>query len=66
MRSAGLAIAYAISVSIFGGGTQYAVTLMVQKTGDPLSPAYILILVSLLGVVAPFFMRETGGKPLID
>ncbi len=66
VRSAGLAIAYAVSVSIFGGGTQYVVTLMVQKTGDPLSPAYVLIAVSLLGVVAPFFMRETGGQPLVD
>ncbi len=66
VRSAGLAIAYAVSVSIFGGGTQYLVTLMVQKTGDPLSPAYVLIAVSLLGVVAPFFMHETGGKPLVD
>ena len=66
VRSAGLAIAYAISVSIFGGGTQYVVTLMVQKTGDPLSPAYVLIAVSLLGVIAPFFMRETGGRPLVD
>ncbi len=66
VRSAGLAIAYAFSVSLFGGGTQYVVTLMVQRTGDPLSPAYVLIAVSLLGVVAPFFMRETGGKPLID
>ncbi len=65
VRSAGLAIAYAISVSIFGGGTQYVVTLMVQKTDDPLSPAYVLIAVSLLGVLAPFFMRETGGKPLL-
>ena len=66
VRSAGLAIAYAISVSIFGGTTQLVVTWLIKVTGDPLSPAYYLLVASLLGVVAPFFMKETGRAPLQD
>jgi MFS family permease len=66
VRSAGLAIAYAVSVSIFGGGAQAFVTWLVKETNDPLSPAYFLVAVTLLGVVAPFFMKETGGCPLVD
>ena len=66
VRSAGLAIAYAIGVAIFGGTAQLVVTWLIQRTGDPLSPAYYLLAASLLGVIAPFFMKETGRKPLMD
>jgi hypothetical protein len=66
VRSAGLAISYAFSVSIFGGTTQLVVTWLIKVTGDPLSPAYYLLAASMLGVIAPFFMQETSREPLID
>ena len=66
VRSAGLAISYAFSVSIFGGTAQLVVTWLIKVTGDPLSPAYFLLVASMFGVIAPFFMRETAREPLID
>ncbi len=66
VRSAGLAIAYAFSVTIFGGSTQLFVAWLIKVTDDPLSPAYYLIIASVVGVIAPFFMKETGHRPLMD
>jgi MFS family permease len=66
VRSSGLAISYAFSVSIFGGTAQLVVTWLTKVTGDPLSPSYYLLAASMLGVIAPFFMKETAREPLID
>jgi MFS family permease len=66
VRSAGLAISYAFSVSVFGGSAQFLVTWLTKVTGDPLSPSYYLLAASMLGVIAPFFMKETAREPLID
>lgn len=66
VRSAGLAISYAFSVSVFGGTTQLVITWLIKVTQDPLSPAYYLLAASMLGVIAPFFMKETGSEPLLD
>jgi MFS family permease len=66
VRSAGLAISYAFSVSIFGGTAQLVITWLIKVTHDPLSPAYYLLAASLPGVIAPFFMKETAAAPLLD
>lgn len=52
VRSSGLAISYALSVSIFGGTTQFVVAWLIDRTGEPLSPAYYAIFTSVLGLWA--------------
>ena len=64
VRSAGLAIAYALSVTLFGGSTQWIVTKLIAVTGDRLSPAYYLAAVSVIGAAAAFMMPETRGRRL--
>ena len=64
VRSAGLSIVYAFSVSIFGGSTNYVVNKLISVTGDKMSPAYYLIAFSVMGVIAAWFMPETRGKKL--
>ena len=64
VRSAGLSIAYALAVTIFGGSTQWVVTKLIAVTGDPLSPAYYLAAVSVVGAAAAFLMPETRGRSL--
>ena len=64
VRSAGLAIAYALSVTLFGGSTQWVVNKLIIVTGDRLSPAYYLAATSLVGAVAAFLMPETRGRDL--
>ncbi len=64
VRSAGLAIAYALSVTLFGGSTQWVVNKLIAVTGNPLAPAYYLAAVSCVGAAAAFLMPETRGRSL--
>jgi MFS family permease len=58
-RCSGLAISYAISVSVFGGTTQFIIAWLIGTTGDRLSPAYYVILTSVIGLWAMFKLPET-------
>jgi MFS family permease len=66
VRSAGFSVAYALAVTIFGGTTQLVVTWLIGVTGNPLSPAWYLIVSSAIGLVAMLMMAETKGRPLAD
>jgi MFS family permease len=59
VRSSGFAIAYAVSVSVFGGTTQFIIAWLVGITGDPLSPTYYVILTSAVSLWAMFQLPET-------
>jgi MFS family permease len=64
VRSAGLSIVYALSVSIFGGSTNYLVNKLIASTGDKLAPAYYLVAFSIVGAIAACFIPETKGRRL--
>jgi MFS family permease len=64
VRSAGLSIVYAFSVSIFGGSTNYVVNKLIAISGDKLAPAYYLVAFSVVGTIAALLMPETRGKDL--
>jgi len=59
VRSSGMAVSYAISVCVFGGTTQFVIAWLIGATGDPLSPAYYVILTSLISLWAMFRLPET-------
>jgi len=60
VRSLGLGATYAISVSVFGGTTQPMLAWLTHVTGDPLTPAYYLMVAALIGLVAVFMLDETA------
>lgn len=62
VRSSGLAIAYAIAVSVFGGTTQFAIAWLIGTTGDRLSPAYYVIVTSVISLWAMFKLPEAFGS----
>ena len=62
VRSAGLSIVYALSVSIFGGSTNYIVNKLIAVTGDRLAPAYYLVAFSVVGTIAAALLPETRGR----
>ena len=64
VRSTGLSIVYALSVSIFGGSTNWVVNKLIAVSGDPLSPAYYLAAFSVLGTLAAALMPETASRRL--
>ena len=64
VRYSALSIAFNISVSLFGGTTPLITAWLVQKTGDPLVPAYYLMGAALIGLLTMLTVRETAGMPL--
>jgi MHS family citrate/tricarballylate:H+ symporter-like MFS transporter len=60
VRSAALGILYALSISIFGGSTQFIVAWLTRLTGNPLAPAWYMIGGVLVGLLALGVMPETA------
>ena len=63
VRSTGVSIAYALSVTIFGGSTQTVLTWLIATLGDPLVPAWYQIganVLSLVGVA--LIMRAVADR----
>ncbi len=57
---------YALSVSIFGGSTNFIINWLVTTTGDRLAPAYYLAAFSLVGTIAAMVLPETRDRNLDD
>lgn len=51
-RAAGLAVIYSFGVVLFGGFSPFIVTWLINRTGDPMVPAWYLIAVTLLTLAA--------------
>lgn len=64
VRATGMALVYAIGVTIFGGFGQFFVTWLIKTTGDPLAPAFYVIACVLLAFPALAMMRDMTRKTL--
>jgi MFS family permease len=62
VRSTALGLTYSLSVSTFGGTTQFAVAWLGKVTGSTLTPAWYMLLFALVGLIAMASMRETAPK----
>lgn len=65
-RAGGFALMYAVAISAFGGSTQFAVAGLIQLTGDPLTPAYYMLVALLVGLVAMWQFPETRPSDRLD
>jgi MHS family proline/betaine transporter-like MFS transporter len=61
VRYAGMAIAYNVSTSIFGGTAPMVNQRLIGQTGNRLVPAYYMMAVCAVGALALFFVTETTG-----
>jgi len=57
VRSSGLAILYALGVTIFGGTTQFVVAWLIDWTKNPMVPAWYQIAASLAGIAGVALLR---------
>ena len=57
VRTSGLAIAYALGVTIFGGTAQILFTWIIGATGDKLSWIWYIIAMSVISVLATWALR---------
>ena len=60
VRSGALAIIYALSISIFGGSTQFIVAWLTRLTGSPLAPAWYMMGGVIVGLLALCVMPESA------
>jgi len=58
-RAAGISLAYALTVTIFGATTQVMITWLIRVTGSPLAPAGYVIVTSVISIIAMTMLRET-------
>jgi len=64
VRSSGLAIVYAIGVTVFGGLAQPAITWVMKATGNPMAPAFYMMAAAAVGITAMSFLKETRPVPI--
>lgn len=64
VRASGLAITYGVGSALFGGTAPFMATLLVQRTGNPVLPAYYATAVILAAAIAVLPMGETAFRPL--
>ncbi len=64
VRYSALSIAFNVSVTLFGGTTPLVTAWLVERSGDPLVPAYYMMGAALIGLVTMLTVRETAGLPL--
>jgi MFS transporter, MHS family, citrate/tricarballylate:H+ symporter len=60
VRSAGIAITYALAISVFGGSTQFFVAWLIRATGNPLAPAWYMFCGVVIGLIALSQLPETA------
>jgi MFS transporter, MHS family, citrate/tricarballylate:H+ symporter len=59
-RSGGVGLIYASSIALFGGTTQFLIKWIITVTGNPLAPAYYMMVAIGIGLIAMFAVRETA------
>jgi MFS transporter, MHS family, proline/betaine transporter len=64
VRYAGMAIAYNVSTSIFGGTAPMVNEWLIGRTGNNLVPAYYMMGSCVIGALALIFVTETTGCSL--
>ncbi len=60
IRSGAVATIYAFAISIFGGSTQFVLKLLIERTGNPLAPAFYWTGAALVGLTAMILVRESA------
>ena len=64
IRYGALAIAFNVSVSLFGGTTPLMAAWLVDTTHNLMMPAYYMMFAAVIGFVTILMTKETASKPL--
>jgi MHS family citrate/tricarballylate:H+ symporter-like MFS transporter len=60
-RSGGIAIVYALAISIFGGSAQFIVAWLTGVLQSPLAPGFYMSGVLVIGIIARLLPRKSGS-----
>lgn len=64
-RFGAMALAFNLSVSLFGGTTGFFSQSLIELTGNNYMPAFYIMFFAVLGGIAAFKMEETAQRPLV-
>jgi MFS transporter, MHS family, proline/betaine transporter len=64
VRYTALSVSYGFAVAIFGGFAPFAATWLINSTGNPLSPAYLVMAAGATSALAIWSMKECRNSPL--
>lgn len=64
VRYGGMAIAYNVSTSLFGGTAPLVATWLVDRTGNHYMPAFYLMLAAVVGFISILLAKESACRPL--
>jgi MFS family permease len=65
IRGGVFATIYAVAIASFGGTAQLVVTFLIHVSGNPLAPAWYLLLAAIVGLFAMIMMPETAPAKLV-
>ena len=66
VRFSGFAFSFNLANAIFGGSASYISFFLISLTGDNLAPAYYMVVISLIALVAMIMSHEHSDKELDD
>lgn len=64
VRAGALAIAFNVSISLFGGTTSVVMTALIGATGFLMWPAIYLMAAGVVGLISTHVVPESNGRPL--
>ncbi len=64
VRAGALAIAFNVSISLFGGTTSFVQASLINATGYLMWPAVYLMAAGVIGLISIHFVPESNGRPL--
>ena len=63
-RVTSMSFAYSITLALAGGTAPLVSTWLIETLGQPLAPAYYIMLYGAIGLAIMWPMRETNARPL--
>jgi len=66
LRGVGFSTVYALPVAILGGATQPFLAWLIHTTGDRMTPAWCMMAVNVVGLVAALAFRESAHVRLVS
>ncbi|MGJ9411180.1 MFS transporter [Aeromicrobium sp. CF4.19] len=64
-RQSGLSMGYSVAGAFFAGTIPYLNTWLIDRTGSDLVPAFVLVVVGIVGLVTVSTLPETRGRDLL-
>jgi MHS family proline/betaine transporter-like MFS transporter len=65
VRCTAVALGYNLCTGLFGGLSPLVATWLVERTGDEIAPAFLIMASAAVTLVTLFWFRETYRKPFI-